>query len=60
MRKVLTRPTRAAGNNWEREATIYASRMRGDLPGIRAPRCYRIDHGKGEVALWLEDVTDMT
>ena len=58
VRKVLTRPPGAAGSNWERESAIYASGMLGDLPGIRAPRCYRIDHGDGEVALWLEEVTD--
>lgn len=58
VRKVLVRPPEATGSNWKREAVIYGSRMLDALPGIRAPRCYRIDRGTDVVVLWLEEVTD--
>lgn len=58
VRKVLARPPGTVGDSWEREAAIYASGMLLDIPGIRAPRCYRIDREADRVALWLEDVPD--
>lgn len=45
---------------WKREALIYRSGLLNELPGIVAPRCYRIDElDDATVWLWLEDVPDV-
>jgi hypothetical protein len=44
---------------WQREPLAYASGLLDDLPGVRAPRCHRVEQRlDGSYGLWLEDVTD--
>jgi hypothetical protein len=40
-----------------REVAAYGSGLLADLPGIRAPQCYRTEeHDDGTIWLWLEDI----
>ena len=46
---------------WHREADLYTSGLLGvldDPDGLVAPRCFAVDEAEGEVALWLEDISD--
>jgi hypothetical protein len=44
---------------WRREPLAYASGLLDDLPGLRAPRCERVEErADGGYHLWLEDVAD--
>jgi hypothetical protein len=44
---------------WRREPIAYASGLLDDLPGVRAPRCHRVEErADGSYWLWLEDLVD--
>jgi hypothetical protein len=43
-------------NYWLREASLYAAGVLDDLPGVRAPRCFGVDHREATAILWLEDL----
>jgi hypothetical protein len=44
---------------WRREPLAYASGLLDDLPGLRAPRCHRVEERPdGSYHLWLEDASD--
>jgi hypothetical protein len=43
---------------WAREPLAFATGLLDDLPGIAAPRCFRVDEEPGSYWLWLEDVRE--
>ena len=46
-------------NYWKRELLMYESGMLEEIPGIRAPRCFGVDHvDRGTAWIWLEDIAD--
>jgi Phosphotransferase enzyme family len=43
-------------NYWLREASLYAAGVLDNLPGVRAPRCFGVDHREATATVWLEDL----